>query len=749
MGRGGFTDVAEGNHRWTVPFKRTSTSIGLGVLGVFVLCGGVGWSSWTVGAIGLGLMAAAVGIYTISAINSRVFSFIPGTAHVVSVSEPPTSATVGRCNLHLVVNARNVPGISVKIRDAKVPVAKWPDSGADLPILVAVGDPRRVRVLWDEVETHGARANRVTVRQGGGPDIESAGGVAVEDLDVPDVFGPTTFGPYPDAVDRESPAVDLDADLGSLNIDTLGTETLDLGTVDLSTPDIDEDAVIDVDAPPGVLDEPLTEDDFREPLVAEAPAVIDNVLAPPVVDDRTAFGEPPVTGGAHRRPVADELDDVDDDDLDGDSAPGGIYVPVDPPSPPAEVIEASEIVPAPLHDDLDDDDEFAMVEVSEGRVIELDVRDVRWSNDVPTDPAGDATSTRAAGARPAAASAAAAGTTADRSTGTGSTDTGSTDTGSTDTGSTSGGTATDPEATGRSAESGSIGTEADALGESGGARRKPSPRPRKPADGTISSPPNEPTGTNSPTDSTGSTSASGPTDAASPPIPSSPTDPADPADASHPTDASHPIDTSSPTDTSHPTDTSSPTDTSHPTDIPVSDIPDTTVPLVVDRASILSPGIPAMPGPGRGDEVYDQTGDDSAATIDDYLAAAPPPDAAPPPRTISIRLLVTDLPRSIVFYRDLLGCAQLDSGRDSALLQWGDGHIVLRQVSMPIIDRRVAQLALIVPNVDEAYEDLRARGVRFELRPHVTANYERWTLWTAAFRDPDGHGILLTEWRPV
>src|SRR6185369_123601 len=41
-----------------------------------------------------------------------------------------------------------------RIRDAAVPVNKWPDVGATLPVRVAPGNARKVTILWDEVRTH-------------------------------------------------------------------------------------------------------------------------------------------------------------------------------------------------------------------------------------------------------------------------------------------------------------------------------------------------------------------------------------------------------------------------------------------------------------------------------------------------------------------------------------------------------------------------------------------------------------------
>src|SRR5215813_2164078 len=136
-------------------------TIGLVIFGVFLGCGGVGMGSWAVGAVGVALIAAGVGLLVLPAMKSRVYSYSRGTAHVVNATEPATSrATHGRCHMHVVVHSATINGQSVKIRDNNVPIAKWPDAGMNLPIRVAIDDARKVEVLWDEVPTHGSLAEQ-------------------------------------------------------------------------------------------------------------------------------------------------------------------------------------------------------------------------------------------------------------------------------------------------------------------------------------------------------------------------------------------------------------------------------------------------------------------------------------------------------------------------------------------------------------------------------------------------------------
>ncbi|HKT04597.1 MAG TPA: VOC family protein, partial [Rugosimonospora sp.] len=161
-----------------------------------------------------------------------------------------------------------------------------------------------------------------------------------------------------------------------------------------------------------------------------------------------------------------------------------------------------------------------------------------------------------------------------------------------------------------------------------------------------------------------------------------------------------------------------------------------------------SPAVPAIPDPSPppGALPEEATGEISEA----YLAVTPPPGQGTEPARVhgvGVTLFVSNLGRSVAFYRDLLGFQQVDVGPGSAVLESGDGRIVLRRVvDMAPVDRRLVYLLLEVPDVLAAYEDLRARGVEFVHRPRAVSRYEQLELWSAAFRDPDGHGIALTRW---
>ncbi|WP_431727656.1 VOC family protein [Verrucosispora sp. TAA-831] len=127
------------------------------------------------------------------------------------------------------------------------------------------------------------------------------------------------------------------------------------------------------------------------------------------------------------------------------------------------------------------------------------------------------------------------------------------------------------------------------------------------------------------------------------------------------------------------------------------------------------------------------------------------PDAADPAAPISgvgITLLVTELPRSLEFYRDRLGFRELDRGNGNAVLSSGATRLVLREVTgAQPMNRRLVHVNLDVDDIQSAYERMRDSGVRFTYAPRVVNRGAKLEVWAAAFRDPDGHGIALTQWR--
>jgi len=498
--------------RWSVSDGRTVISILLLVAAVFVVCASVGAGSWVVAALGVALLAAGIAFYIVSALNSREYAYVPGTAHVVSCSPPPAAASQGRCELHLVVHTPGQEDVAVKIREAGVPVAKWPDAGATLPILVAVGDPRRVRVMWDRVRTHGEVAQE-----------------------------------QEDYRDQEYPA------------DTVSEQVY--------LEDFLDDDEYDDDAPPVEVDPTarMLEFDLRPP-------------SPPSPSPR-------------------------------DEGPGlspGIQL-----DPDTALAAGAELAPG----------------------VDLAGPDTNPDEEAPS---------RAPRRRPSP---------------------------------------------------------------------RPSPRPRRPVedqgplpevDGTVAGGvatlPHQP----GPEEH----DAWRPPSAPSPPSRPSPAEPAEPAVA-------EPVGPE-----------------------PVREWRPATPSLRVRHLLAPDPAVPAIPASANAP-------DEEVSNA--YLTATAPDSGAI--RGVGVTLFVANLGRSVAFYRDLLGFRQVDMSLGSAVLEAGDGRIVLRRViDMAPVDRRLVHLLLEVPDVQAAYDELLLQGVEFVHRPRPVSRYEQLELWSAAFRDPDGHGIALTKW---
>ncbi|HCU51068.1 MAG TPA: glyoxalase, partial [Micromonosporaceae bacterium] len=100
------------------------------------------------------------------------------------------------------------------------------------------------------------------------------------------------------------------------------------------------------------------------------------------------------------------------------------------------------------------------------------------------------------------------------------------------------------------------------------------------------------------------------------------------------------------------------------------------------------------------------------------------------------------------FYRDMLGFYEIDGGPTSVVLASGDTRVVLvtAEESAPV-HRRMVHLNLEVGDVEAVYQELKVRGVRFTYAPRVVNRGERLELVAAAFKDPDGHGIAITQWK--
>ena len=90
-------------------------------------------------------------------------------------------------------------------------------------------------------------------------------------------------------------------------------------------------------------------------------------------------------------------------------------------------------------------------------------------------------------------------------------------------------------------------------------------------------------------------------------------------------------------------------------------------------------------------------------------------------------LLVTDLDRSVAFYRDMLGFSVIDRRRGNAVLASGAAGCCSQVADMSPVDRRVVHLNLEVADVEALYEELKAKGVRSSTRPGWSTGATGWS----------------------
>jgi catechol 2,3-dioxygenase-like lactoylglutathione lyase family enzyme len=115
-----------------------------------------------------------------------------------------------------------------------------------------------------------------------------------------------------------------------------------------------------------------------------------------------------------------------------------------------------------------------------------------------------------------------------------------------------------------------------------------------------------------------------------------------------------------------------------------------------------------------------------------------------------IHVSVSDLERSVRFYRDVLGVPFLFDvpGQSMAFFQSGDVRLYLGVPESEAFASRVT-LYFDVDDLVAERERLVEEGVWFLDEPHVVHRDDQGELWMSFFRDPDGHNLAITETKPA
>jgi predicted enzyme related to lactoylglutathione lyase len=113
-----------------------------------------------------------------------------------------------------------------------------------------------------------------------------------------------------------------------------------------------------------------------------------------------------------------------------------------------------------------------------------------------------------------------------------------------------------------------------------------------------------------------------------------------------------------------------------------------------------------------------------------------------------IHVSVTDVDRSVEFYRDVLGIPHLFTVSGQPMAFFASGGVRL-YLGVPETDeyRSRCVLYFTVDDIDAEVARLTGLGVTFRDQSHVVHRDGPTELWMAGFQDPDGHHLILMQER--
>ena len=111
-----------------------------------------------------------------------------------------------------------------------------------------------------------------------------------------------------------------------------------------------------------------------------------------------------------------------------------------------------------------------------------------------------------------------------------------------------------------------------------------------------------------------------------------------------------------------------------------------------------------------------------------------------------IHISVSDVERSVEFYRDVLGIQHLFTvqGQPMAFFASGDVRLYLGKPESADFKTQCV-LYFTVDDIDAEHARLQEQGVSFNDQPHVVHRDGSTELWMAGLTVPDGHHIILMQ----
>ena len=109
-----------------------------------------------------------------------------------------------------------------------------------------------------------------------------------------------------------------------------------------------------------------------------------------------------------------------------------------------------------------------------------------------------------------------------------------------------------------------------------------------------------------------------------------------------------------------------------------------------------------------------------------------------------IAMNATDIPRAVAFYRDALGMRLLfEAPPKMAFFDCGTVRLMLSLPETAEYDHPGSVLYFRVDDIDQAYAQMKERGVTFRDQPHLIARMPDHELWMTFFNDSEGNTLAL------